>query len=362
MKRLYAVMLAGLVLLVAVPPAGRGDGPPGTNHQARQPRPIPLGVSGGDVKDKTSQFCCSGTLGALVKQGTMFFILSTSHVLARSNAGLFGEQTDQPGLIDTQPPCQVISADIVATLAKKVPIDFSAGATNRVDAAPAKIKAGQVATRGTILDIGVPSGTPLAPAVNLNVKKSGRNGLTNGTIAAINVTLNVAYPTSCGSSQTKTATFVNQMSITPSTFSAGGDSGALVVEDVASTPRPVGLVFAASSSTTFANVITDVLAALGNATIVSGIAPAAEEARPSGALTTDHPEVAAAIAVQERHQEALLQLPGVVGVGVGLAPGGGAVGLVVYLERLTAELEQAIPAVLDGLPVTKVVTGRVTAR
>jgi hypothetical protein len=172
--------------------------------------------------------------------------------------------------------------------------------------------------------------------------------------------VNVDYPASCGSSQKNTAKFVNQISITPGTFSAGGDSGSLVVEDVAANPRPVGLLFAGSSSNTFANVITDVLAALGHVKIVGGVAPAEEEAPPSGALTVDHPEVATAIAVQDQHQEVLLQLPGVVGVGVGLAPGG-AVGLEVYVEQLTPALDQAIPAVLDGLAVTKVVTGRVTA-
>src|SRR4030095_16395735 len=38
----------------------------GASHTARQPRPIQLGVSGGNALDVANGFCCSGTLGALV--------------------------------------------------------------------------------------------------------------------------------------------------------------------------------------------------------------------------------------------------------------------------------------------------------
>jgi hypothetical protein len=368
MTRRCTMIAAGLLMLLTIPHTIWGDGPPGDNHKARQTRPIPLGVSGGNVKDKTSQFCCSGTLGALVSKqtllGTLFFILSNNHVLARVNAGAFGDDIDQPGLIDTKPnACQVISGDLVADLFKKVPISLSTTASNKVDAAIARIRGGQVDAKGTILDIGVPASTPLAPSLNLGVKKSGRTtGLTGGTVAALNVTVNVQYPVSCGSNQVNTARFVGQISISPGAFSAGGDSGSLIVENVATNPRPVGLLFAGSSTNTFANVITDVLSALGGVKIVGGVAPAAEEESSAEALTARHPAVAAAIAVQERHEEALLQIPGVLGVGVGLAPGGASVAIEVYLERETPEAAQAIPAVLDGLPVQTVVTGPITAR
>jgi hypothetical protein len=76
----------------------------------------------------------------------------------------------------------------------------------------------------------------------------------------------------------------------------------------------------------------------------------------------DHPDVAAASAVQEQHQDALMRIPGVVGVGIGQAAEDGRVVIEVYLEQSTPELEGAIPQVLDGISVKTVVTGPITAR
>ena len=59
-----------------------------------------------------------------------------------------------------------------------------------------------------------------------------------------------------------TARFDNQIIIIPGTFSAGGDSGSLVVVDSRRTEnhhRPVGLLFAGSSLYTIANPIGPVL-------------------------------------------------------------------------------------------------------
>ncbi len=46
-------------------------------------------------------------------------------------------------------------------------------------------------------------------------------------------------------------------------FLDSGDSGSLMVEDVATKPRAVGLLFAGSSSTAIANPINEVLSFLG---------------------------------------------------------------------------------------------------
>jgi uncharacterized protein (AIM24 family) len=46
-------------------------------------------------------------------------------------------------------------------------------------------------------------------------------------------------------------------------FIAGGDSGSLMVEDVATAPRAVGLLFAGSSTSAIANPIGEVLSFLG---------------------------------------------------------------------------------------------------
>ena len=61
-----------------------------------------------------------------------------------------------------------------------------------------------------------------------------------------------------------TAVFQNQIiiqSLTATPFSAGGDSGSLIVTD--ETKQPVALLFAGSATHTIANPIQAVLAALG---------------------------------------------------------------------------------------------------
>ena len=94
--------------------------------------------------------------------------------------------------------------------------------------------------------------------IGLPVMKYGRTtGLTHGTIYAIDATVNVSYDSG-------TARFIHQIIITPGTFSAGGDSGSLiVVDDGTDTNKPVGLLFAGSSSYTIANPISPVLTYFG---------------------------------------------------------------------------------------------------
>jgi hypothetical protein len=225
-----------------------------------------LGVSGGNINDLTTKLfgtvCCGGTLGGLVTDGSSFFILSNNHVLAKTNTALIGDDIVQPGLLDVN--CEQSPADVVADLTDFETISFSAD--NAIDAAIAAIVPGQVDTSGSILDIGQPGSTPATPAIGMPVKKSGRTtGLTHGTIIAVNVTINVSYPKGgrCGTRFLQTATFTNQIRVSGSSFSAGGDSGSLIVEDVDSCPRPVGLLFAGSETDTFANPMEDVLDAFG---------------------------------------------------------------------------------------------------
>ncbi|MBI3988373.1 MAG: hypothetical protein HY347_02020 [candidate division NC10 bacterium] len=356
MKRLLSFYRTGLLsflLVFSIPGMGQGDGGPA--HQTRQSRPILLGVSGGNVRDRTLLFCCSGTLGALVNRGGQLEVLSNNHVLALSNKGSAGDDIDQPGLIDVE--CQVISGDIVADLSWFKPIRFGLLKTNKIDAATAAIREGQVSTNGSILDIGQPSSTIVNPVIGMEVKKSGRTtGLTTGTISDINVTAILPYPLKCSPrSRTRIARFVGQFLITPGTFSAGGDSGSLIVENVANCPRPVGLLVAGSSTATLANKISDVLSASG-ATIV-GCASISDEAAAGGAPKVNEQELQAAMAVQRRHEDALMAIPGVVGVGIGRSAATGRLVLRVYLEQMTPEIEQAIPQAIEGLSVEKVVTG-----
>lgn len=89
------------------------------------------------------------------------------------------------------------------------------------------------------------------------VQKSGRTtGRTTGTIQTVNATVSVDYGAGCG-----TAKFVGQFIVTPGGFSAPGDSGSLILTNNTA-KKPVGLLFAGSSTITVANRIADVLGAL----------------------------------------------------------------------------------------------------
>src|SRR5215510_3994900 len=233
---------------------GSADG--GADHQGRN---LHFGVSGGNVNDITRRFCCSGTLGALVTDGTTSYVLSNNHVLGLSGQAKAGDDISQPGLIDNG--CQIppIVADF--TVAPQL------GPSN-VDAAIAQLRPGAMDANGVIEDIGVPSSLVRAPSVGLGVAKSGRTtGFTTGTISSINTSVSVQYQRSCGSGKKFVVSYTNQIVITPGTFSAGGDSGSLIVTNN-SAHNPVGLLFAGSSSSTIANpaglVLTRLSAALGS--------------------------------------------------------------------------------------------------
>lgn len=105
---------------------------------------------------------------------------------------------------------------------------------------------------------GTPSSQTGTAAINMKVKKYGRTtGPTEGTVAAINTTVNVGY--SAG-----TARFVGQIVIAPGGFSRGGDSGSLVVVNGGKDDlKPVGLLFAGGGGYTIAKPIDLVLEAFG---------------------------------------------------------------------------------------------------
>jgi len=260
----------------------------GSTHQSDQPRPIELGTTGGNINDISSAFCCSGTLGSLVEDTDGQYILSNNHVLARTNTASLGEYIIQPGLIDQSPVCSQDTNDVVAHLSDFVKIQFKKGKRvplNEVDAAIAKVQNGNVDMDGSILDIGlVSANTVSAVSIGQYVQKSGRTtGLTFGEVAAFDVTVDVGYSKECGGGTNQVARFVNQIRITSGDFSAGGDSGSLVVEAYPADglPRAVGLLFAGSSSSTLANPIGAVLSAFDVA-MVSGTAP---DSGPTGSIS-----------------------------------------------------------------------------
>jgi PKD repeat protein len=213
--------------------------------QTECPRPVPLGVSTGHPA------ITAGTIGARVKDGSEnVYALSNNHVYANSNNASIGDGALQPGPYDggTDP------ADRIGTLAAFKAIDFSGG-NNDIDAAIASSTTAMLGN--STLSGYTPTSTPVEGTVNLPVKKEGRTtGLTTGLISEVNVTLTVCYATR-GPFCVKSAKFVNQLAIGGGTFSAGGDSGSLIVTQ--SGNHPVGLLFAGGSTRTIANRIQAVL-------------------------------------------------------------------------------------------------------
>jgi hypothetical protein len=321
--------------------------------QATQTRPIKLGTSGGNVNDVTRAFCCSGTLGSLVTKGGVQYILSNNHVLARTNNATIGEDISQPGLVDSG--CSVPASDIVADLSQFIQLG-----TNNVDAAIAATRTGDVATNGEILAVGVPASTIAAPTVGRGVAKAGRTtGLTCASIASINTNVSVQYQAGCGSGKKFTIPYTNQVLVNSSSFSAGGDSGSLIV--TSDTAQPVALLFAGSSTTTIGNPIGDVANALSVTFVGGGThSVTCPTPGPAAARGLSDSEFNRALSVKEAHWQELFRDAAIQGVGVGedpINPGQGAV--VIYVEEGRAH--GLIPTGIDGVNTVVVVTDRFRA-
>jgi len=249
----------------AQPPCSSGDGGGGSvDTTARFDRPVPIGVSTGHPA------ITAGTIGARVRDNANnVYALSNNHVYANESQATIGDAVIQPGTFDqgTSP------ADNIGTLAAFVPIYLNCSCTdtctgcglNTVDAAIASSTLNLLGNSTPSNGYGTPKTTIISPTVNMKVKKYGRTtGQTSGQIWAINFTVDVGYSKGI-------ARFVNQIIIVPGSFSAGGDSGSLIVAEgkgrtKAIDGRPVGLLFAGSSSLTVANPIDAVLDAF-NVTI-----------------------------------------------------------------------------------------------
>lgn len=236
------------------------------SHTAKQTPPIQLGTSGGWRYDLANGYCCGGTLGSLVKIGTTQYVLSNYHVLeadivagGNSRVATTGDPVIQPGLIDVA--CNAATAQNVATLVLKKSLPNS-----NVDCAVGQVISGMVSPTGAILEVGTISATTIAASINQAVKKSGRtSGLTRSKVSGLNATISVQYENECAGGVAFTKTFTGQIVIAnrASKFLKGGDSGSLMVQDVTTNPKAIGLLFAGSTSTAIANPIGQVLSFLG---------------------------------------------------------------------------------------------------
>jgi hypothetical protein len=250
------------------PPGGDTGG--GVDHKALQTPPVKMGTSGGWGLDLANGYCCGGTLGALIQVGGQKRILSNYHVfeadIVNGGNGITagtGDDIIQPGLIDIG--CNAGNAQVVATLVKSSSLPGS-----NVDASSANVVNGMVDESGAILEIGTISSSIVAASNNQRVKKSGRtSGLSRSSVTGLNATISVTYENECAGGAAFTKTFSGQILVKNrgSKFLAGGDSGSLMVEDVDTNPRAVGLLFAGSSTIAVANPISHVLSFF-NATMV----------------------------------------------------------------------------------------------
>jgi hypothetical protein len=347
-------------------------------NQSAESGAIDLGTSGGNANDAStnsathSTTCCGGTLGSLVTLAGAQYILSNTHVLARSDSAQAKEDIIEPGLIDTG-TCTRTGARTVAQLTSSYNLETSPAP--RIDAAIAKVLAGTVNTGGNILYLGdtadangVPmpgaphAGVGISAAVNMPVAKSGRStGLTCSTVLAVAVNVSaVQYQRGCGTGATFNVNFTNQVDIAGGSFSAEGDSGSLIVSQ--NTADPVALLFAGSDTDTVGNPVSDVLSffrsATNNVTFVGGPAHAvigcALPVRPASAMTKLGTASVAPEALQkaaearDAHAPELLAHPEVQALGVGESrdhPGEAAILFFVGAGQGRAN----IPAEVDGV-------------
>ncbi|MBW2739054.1 MAG: serine protease [Deltaproteobacteria bacterium] len=214
---------------------------------ARFDRPVPIGVSTGHP-DITA-----GTIGCRVTDGVYFYALSNNHVYANENSASISDVVLQPGTYDGG----TIANDAIGTLDDFEQIYFD-GSDNTIDAAIAFSSKENLDNATPADGYGTPKSTTIQAEVNQPVKKYGRTtGLTKGRVYGINATVDINY-------NSGVARFVSQIIITPGSFSAGGDSGSLVVIDgkgrtKGDDRKAVGLLFAGSDLITIANPISEVL-------------------------------------------------------------------------------------------------------
>ncbi|MFC2069205.1 Ig-like domain-containing protein [Chloroflexota bacterium] len=209
-------------------------------------RPVPIGVSTG-YPDITA-----GTIGARVTDGSKVYALSNNHVYANENQASIGDNVLQPGIYDGgRNPI-----DAIGTLSAFKSIKFKRRANNVIDAAIALSNVESLGNTTPGDGYGTPKSATEVAYIGMLVMKYGRTtGFTHGQVYAIDATVNVRYDSGW-------ARFVHQIVITPGAFSDSGDSGSLIVVDSAGNTedrKPVGLLFAGSSSYTIANPIDEVL-------------------------------------------------------------------------------------------------------
>ena len=363
------------------------------NQNAQQSGAIELGTSGGNANDSSTNTtahtitCCGGTLGSLVTRGGTQYILGNTHVLARGDLAQIGELIIQPGLVDTG-TCTTSGTRTVANLSAFYNLETGTG--TKIDAAIAQVVAGNVDPSGNILYLGATadtSGVPMpgaphagagvAATVGMPVAKSGRStGLTCSTVMAVALDVKaVQYQKGCGTDTNFTVNYTKQVDVAGGSFSAGGDSGALIVSQ--SSADPVALLYAGSDTDTVGNPVGDVLnffASGGNSVTFVGdtsttghqVIGCSLPVKPASASSTQPVATVApqdmqnAAAVRDAHAPELLAHPEVQAVGVGASRDNPREPAIVFFVT-AGQPRTNIPPQVDGVR-TRIVEGQLFAR
>jgi hypothetical protein len=166
----------------------------------------------------------TGTLGCIVRRradGAKLFVLSNSHILAKSGTAPLRSPIIQPG-----PDDGGTANDVVALLEQSVSFAFDGGTANLCDAAIAEIIDG-VSVVPTLPEIGTIKGVNPTLARGMAVKKSGRTtGFSTSVIKDLDYQTFMSYPDADG--VMRSAGFRSQ--VLCERYSDGGDSGALVCD------------------------------------------------------------------------------------------------------------------------------------
>jgi hypothetical protein len=228
------------------PPKGTGGKP--SVPTARLERPVPIGVSTGNIGE-----CSAGTIGARVKDASgNVYALSNNHVYALENTASRGSEVLQPGRYEGYDrktnDCPANANDAIGTLADFEEIDFHPLPPyyNNIDAAIALSSIDNLGNSTPENGYGTPGSSPVDAVIGQAVQKYGRTtSLTKGTITGVNATVLVQYGLLL-------ARFEDQIIVESNkSFIKAGDSGSLLVTDD-SDCSPVGLLFAGDTTGKYA--------------------------------------------------------------------------------------------------------------
>ena len=221
--------------------------------------PIQLGISGGWRYDLANGYCCGGTLGALIQKVGSQNILSNYHVfeadiVAAATTGRGGDRRLHHSAGPDRCELPEATADFVANLST---LSTSSLPSSNVDCSIAQIITGMVRTTARSSRSACFRRRRSRPTSGQLVKKSGRTtGLTRSYVSGMNATISVRYENECaGDGVHQDLHGPDPRLPEAEQVPGGGDSGSLMVQDVTTNPKAIGLLFAGSTSIAVANPI-----------------------------------------------------------------------------------------------------------